>query len=125
MPRYFFIFISYLTISVSIYFAAFHTNYLFATDYSITSATTARITLTADDTLTVSGDGTIEYTGWPAVAANGVTFGGKGPLLAIVFLIGEPFIKFIDTHNCVICSSVIFNRLDKGLVKNNVLSEVP
>ena len=76
MPRYFFIFISYLTISVSIYFAAFHTNYLYATDYSITSATTARITLTADDTLTVSGDGTIEYTGWPAVAANGVTFGG-------------------------------------------------
>lgn len=67
MPRYFFLFISYLTISVSIYFAAFRTNYLYATDYSVSSSTTAQITLTASDTLTVSGDGTIEYTGWPAM----------------------------------------------------------
>ena len=61
-------------INLFIYFCIFFSSLTYATDYNISSSTTSRITLGASDTLTVTNGGDITYTGWPAVAANGVTF---------------------------------------------------
>jgi hypothetical protein len=63
-----------IVINLFIYLGICFSSLTYATDYNISSSTTSRITLGASDTLTVTNGGDITYTGWPAVAANGVTF---------------------------------------------------
>ena len=58
-----------IVINLFIFLGICFSSFAFATDYSITSSTTSQITLNNSDTLTVSGGGSIVYTG--AAATTG------------------------------------------------------
>ena len=63
-----------IVINLFIFLGICFSSFTFATDYSITSSTTSQITLNNSDTLTVSGGGSINYTGAAATTGSWKTF---------------------------------------------------
>ena len=82
-----------IVINLFVFLGICFSSFAFATDYSITSSTTSQITLNNSDTLTVSGGGSIVYTGAAATTGSWKTFSSSATTILMQALYRQVLVK--------------------------------